>query len=843
MARLAAKERVLFYPTPLKIVETIATNIISDVSGPDERVGCILDPCAGTGEPLALLGDHLGMVSYGCELHPDRFNQAKTRLHYCLNGARECLQVEGQFNVLYDNPPYDQALGGERMETEHIKRDLELLMPGGLGIWVIPEPILNYELCYLLTTALRQVSIRRFPMPEYDRFKQVVVFGLKRSDPGRNTYTQSTQLEEMVKAGLPILSAGEFDYTYPLPNEQSISRFELAFPEAVTILSELETQGIQTGDAWQTLMGKHGAGLDQFQPVLRLTSGHTAMAIAAGIVNGTEVVIEGQTHLIKGHTQKEIKVSRESETDGEKAKEIVREREILVQTITALNLENGVLSEYNSLADKDGFADFLLTHQDALVETIEQRFPPLFEPERDMSPWLPTLQQVQAPGKLPGQKTLGGLLPAQQVRAAALAAKLQTTNSGVLVGEMGCGKSATSAAIAALVGRGNWKLVIVSPAQVSQKWTREAGTVLARFGVSVHLIGQRRKQADGKGKWRKVAKPVLDVIRAMEEPNPSVLVMSYETAKNGPRWEHAPAVQRKVLTYSVEVEEPLSTYPYKQVVEKIVTKVEKVLCCPNCGEVLCNERDGPLLTLAELGKRKRWCIDCGAALWQQVPFAYGGRVALADFLNRKYSNCYHLILDEVHHAKGSDTDVGYASADLVAGAKKVVAMTGTIYAGKASSIFFLMYRLFPWFRQLYEYNQAQRFIEHHGLQETITTTKESDRYHSSYGYARQNVRVREIPGVSPGMVTMLLGSTAFLKLADVGFVLPSYTEERLPIPLDERLEEGLQQVADVYSGCGNPGQRRQTRPALGLAVCLFSLDGLPRDRNPDRHRTRRGDFG
>ncbi len=70
---------------------------------------------------------------------------------------------------------------------------------------------------------------------------------------------------------------------------------------------------------------------------------------------------------------------------------------------------------------------------------------------------------------------------------------------------------------------------------------REAEKVLRDFGVIVHIIGQKRRQADGQGKVRKVAKPVLDVIRAMEEDRPSLLVMSYETAKNGPRWEHAPA--------------------------------------------------------------------------------------------------------------------------------------------------------------------------------------------------------------------------------------------------------------------------------------------------------------
>ncbi len=49
------------------------------------------------------------------------------------------------------------------------------------------------------------------------------------------------------------------------------------------------------------------------------------------------------------------------------------------------------------------------------MQTIEQRYAPLFDPERDMPTWLPLLGRVRAPGVLPGQQGPGGLLPAQQV--------------------------------------------------------------------------------------------------------------------------------------------------------------------------------------------------------------------------------------------------------------------------------------------------------------------------------------------------------------------------------------------------------------------------------------------
>jgi hypothetical protein len=817
MARLAAKEKVLFYPTPLEVIDLISSNIVAGQEG-----GTILDPCCGSGEPLARLGERLGLTTYGNELHPERFATAQPQLDRCLNGAREFLQVDGLFDVIFDNPPYDQSISGQRMEVDHIRHDLELLAPGGLGVWVIPETILDYELCALLAAQLSQINIRRFPLPAYDRFKQVVVFGLKRATTLGYTYTTANQLQTLVANGPPVLQAGEFAYQFRVSKEP-ITRFALDFPDAGQVLAEVEQDGLHRSDGWAAQFGATAAGFDDFQPVLRLSAGHTAFVIAAGIVDGTAVEIDGRAHIIKGSTSKRVTVTEETEQSEQGSQTKIREREKLVQTITALNLVDGSLTAYNSLDDKDGFAAFLLAHQALLVETIDRSYGPLFDPARNMAAWLSRLKRVRAPGLLPGQTQATGLLPAQQVRAVALAERLRTAKGVILVGEMGTGKTATSQAIAALIGEGNWKLVVVCPAQVVAKWKREAEKVLADFDVAVHLIGDKQRQPDGQGKVRRVAKPVLDVSRAMAEAGPSILVMSYQTAKNGPRWEHAPARQRKLLKHRVEVEEQIPTYPYRRMVEQVVTKIETVLCCPDCGEML-SDSHGPLTEPKELGNQQRWCGHCGAALWQQLPFKYGGRTAIADFLNRHYSGQYNLILDEAHHTKGADTDAGYASADLVAGARQVIAMTGTLYAGKASSIFYLMYRLLPQFRQLYGYNEVQRFVEHHGLQETITTVKSSDRTSSAYGYSRENVRVRELPGVSPGMVTMLLPNTAFIKLADMELNLPEYREERLPIPLDERLSDGLGDIACLYDDAAKLA--REGHPGLLSAWLYASLGWL-----------------
>jgi hypothetical protein len=72
----------------------------------------------------------------------------------------------------------------------------------------------------------------------------------------------------------------------------------------------------------------------------------------------------------------------------------------------------GALTEYNSLDDKDGFADFLIAHQEVSIQTIDRTYVPLFDPARDMPKWLLRLSRGRVPSVLPGQEGEGSLLSA-----------------------------------------------------------------------------------------------------------------------------------------------------------------------------------------------------------------------------------------------------------------------------------------------------------------------------------------------------------------------------------------------------------------------------------------------
>ena len=127
---------------------------------------------------------------------------------------------------------------------------------------------------------------------------------------------------------------------------------------------------------------------------------------------------------------------------------------------------------------------------------------------------------------------------------------------------------------------------------------------------------------------------------------------------------------------------------------------------------------------------------------------------------------------------------------LAQAAQKVVALTGTIYGGKASSLFYLLFRLAPEMGQAYVDPDAtgQRrlrsrdWVSAYGiLQQIETTTLDEDGRQTAN--SRSNVRFKELPGGSPAMLPWLLNRSVFLSLGDMGFPLPEYTEIPIAVPM------------------------------------------------------------
>jgi hypothetical protein len=312
---------------------------------------------------------------------------------------------------------------------------------------------------------------------------------------------------------------------------------------------------------------------------------------------------------------------------------------------------------------------------------------------------------------------------------------------------MGTGKT-TMAIVASELARAD-KVVVVCPTHLVPKWAREIEIITGRSGSAM------------------VAKRLAD-IDAFFESSATYLVLSKETAKLGARWETACATGSKVVTREVKRAED-TDYWSSRTISEMVSERRKFTACPACG-----------LEVTLDPKVQSKCSDCLEPLYQFTPITAKGtkRWPLAAYLQHRYARRYVLLVDEAHqHAKG-ETDQARAVHQLMSGARKILVMTGTLYGGRASSIFHLLYRLDPAFRRAYKVTDCPTFVQHHGLFETVH--KEEERT-STYGYRKGNSggRIREIPGMSPAMIPLLLPYTVFVKLRDLRLELPDYTEEVL----------------------------------------------------------------
>jgi len=88
---------------------------------------------------------------------------------------------------------------------------------------------------------------------------------------------------------------------------------------------------------------------------------------------------------------------------------------------------------------------------------------------------------------------------------------------------------------------------------------------------------------------------------------------------------------------------------------------------------------------------------------------------------------------------------------LITSAQRTIALTGTIFGGKASSLFYLLYRLSPQFRETFSWHSVEYFIDQFGVRDYITkvTQADDDGTPTAYGaHVKESTRVE--PGGSLG---------------------------------------------------------------------------------------------
>jgi hypothetical protein len=217
-------------------------------------------------------------------------------------------------------------------------------------------------------------------------------------------------------------------------------------------------------------------------------------------------------------------------------------------------------------------------------------------------------------------------------------------------------------------------------------------------------------------------------------------------------------------------------------------------CCPNCGATYMGSTprfctattiEKGIAEDGEVVDRRR---KCGAPLFE---FSRWRRTGLANLVKRKFRNFFKVyIADEVHESQSGDSDIGTADQRFIAATRHSLALTGTLFGGCSGSLFYLLYRRVPEIRRHYGFLDKKRWIDHYGLWQEEYECSPGE-HGKSTGIQRWNVRIKELPGVSPSVIRYLLPITLFGNITDLGYQLPPINETVESLDLPDKLAKQM----------------------------------------------------
>lgn len=330
MARLASEAKGGYYPTPPDEMALICARLKVE---PGASVS-ILDPCAGEGEALKMLGDHINYQgasakTYAVELEEDRAHKCKGITDHTLHCPYENARISAKsFSLMWLNPPYMER-DGERVEVEFLRKltdsNKAKLQPGGLLGFCIPQHVLK-NAAALLAIRFDDVAIYRFTDKNFPIYKQVVVFGYQRSKGrfGPEVKQIREELKALAAADPELIPALDVDdgvfFTVPAV-ERDVTLFRGDVDDPYEIARDIDSA--QDWEIERILLPKRST-VTLKPPVLPLKPTHTAVTIAAGAIGGNM-----GNHLLVGRTKKvtdKTVIPPEDEHDEEKV--ILTERHV-----------------------------------------------------------------------------------------------------------------------------------------------------------------------------------------------------------------------------------------------------------------------------------------------------------------------------------------------------------------------------------------------------------------------------------------------------------------------------------------------------------------------------------
>jgi hypothetical protein len=812
VSRQENRVKMGFFPLPIKHHEAVLSLV-----APATPATRIIDPFAGEGVFLEAAAQVWNATPYACELDGKRAQQCIERF-----GPKQAVQCDAErlrasntmFGLLWCNPPYDHdatATESKRVEFAMLRHSWKWSQDGGIVMWVIYQQHLTEKAMTFLAKHSHSVDVWALPGKHLNEYDQVIVVAIKGHNPDPETLYQNIATQKSDPRPLTVQSEPIYRMLPPNTSKRFIFTPDMIDEDRGLLL--VESQGAWKTNGFQALLDVPPQ-IEIIKPVVAPRPGHMALVLAAGVADGA--VIETADYgrvALRGKTQTEESINRvEIEQDPKDDERQIKKTFVRLKPSTILTLlsQDGTLVE---MEGDDALLEFITTNRKALADYLNARFEPMYEFEfNSIGRWL---SRIRLHGKYP-------LYTAQKHVVGAITRGFQERDSIFLIGQMGVGKTCLGGSAAIAIASGAVKnlqqnigadqvILIVAPPHLLDKWKRE----LLSINGNIYVEKLNRHED---------IKAFMDKSARLGQGIAKIGLIKRDMTKLGAGF--APAViwrNEPVALWHKNAPVPEGYEDQPRVIRRRVPK------CPHCGNTVMKERKGQKSPASKtwLKSGKRQCSECQSALWQmkrgkgsQPKPGYkfppkNPRYRIDQYLKQCYPNrVYMLIWDEVHEAQKGDTGNGVAFSRMAGLSQKVLAMTGTPFNGRSSSLFNIEYSLNPRVRQRYAVGGAARLTRkihgNRGFQQIIEGTKsqrgraeakwvadmgvrervveERPSYNSETGaYTGTSTYERpyqEAPGISPLLVAEVLDHAIFFSLADLGKNLPDYEEVAVPVEMD-----------------------------------------------------------
>ena len=328
--RLAGRGRLGFYPLPIPEAKRIR-NFLSFPA----QAWSTLDPCIGEGAAFAEITLDAKALRYGIELDVQRATLARPSVEEVIHG--NCFDVQcpvESFSLVYLNPPYDFEIGegtSQRIEKLFLNHVYRWLKRTGVLVMVIPLDHIR-DCARVLSSQFRDVHIYRLSEPESVKYKQVVVFGIRRTRQERDRLQDA----EIQRARQEYESRSrDLGKIHPLPADPDRHYLVPSGAPVRMVYKGLPLDQIE--DLLPRSSAYRQASAVLFappsdvsgRPLTPLHGGHVGLLCTAGMLNG--IFGEGEARHIAHWQSVKLVEKSEEEEDGAT---VIREKERFSNELT-----------------------------------------------------------------------------------------------------------------------------------------------------------------------------------------------------------------------------------------------------------------------------------------------------------------------------------------------------------------------------------------------------------------------------------------------------------------------------------------------------------------------------